>query len=123
MSTRISESGSTKPAYLTEPSPARGRGQGEGARSFLPSPSPLAGEGKRNGDSFLLPSRERPFDKRSGGPAKREGEVARSEISTIAPQRGSDGAHAVLLGPSPLAGEVREGGGAERSKTHAEHPR
>src|SRR6266704_6058917 len=38
-------------------------------------------------EPFPLPLRERPFDKRSGGPAKREGEGARAAIAIVATRR------------------------------------
>src|SRR5258708_28024455 len=99
MSTRISRH--ALPHTLAEPSPACGRGQGEGSRlasdsagkvsSRSPHPDPLPPVA----DSSPLPSRERPFDKRSGGPAKWEVEGARAEIATIAPP------HDGLNKPSP----------------------
>src|SRR5258708_3712272 len=90
---------------------------GRKRRAAGPCPRRAAGAPPRKNmstrisESFPLPSRERPFDKRSGGPIAEqwEGEGARAEIATVAPRPVPDGAHAVLLGPSPLAVEVREG--------------
>src|SRR5260370_18146713 len=43
-------------------------------------------------------------------------------LTEPSPACGRGASDPALLGPSPLAGEVREGGGAARTTSHAEHP-